>query len=266
MSEFAPNLKRNKKGWIILPNDVGWRKSLFPKEVMKHLAKMQMYLEDAIIDFVSKPGDTLMDIMGGTGTLMIAALKGRTVITVDIEEGYHELQKKVYAHLQANHHDMSPCVQLYGNCKLILPIPCDHIITSPPYGKAFRPAKKITQFVEDKYRVDEEEYKTYAQTTGNVGLQNTFLYSQNMEKVYKLCYESLRPGGTLSIVTKDIIEGGKRIYLTKWIQRVCKQIGFVQYEWIKTEMLGGPYQDMRRVRGEETVDDEDTIIWRKPTI
>ncbi len=262
--EFAPNHPRNSEGWIVLPDDVSWRKSIFPQGVMSHLAKLQMYLEEAIYHYVSKPGDTLLDPMGGTGTLMMAALEGRTVITLDIEKGYHELQKEVYSHLRARHPDMSPCIQLHGNCKLLLPIPCHHIIFSPPYGQAFKPAKKITKFVEDKYRVDEEEYLAYAQTTGNVGLHNTFLYNQDMEKVYKLCYQSIRSGGTMSVVTKDIIEGGKRIYLTKWIQRVCKQIGFVQQDWFKTKMMGGPWQDIRRSRDEFTIDDEDTLIFRRP--
>ena len=262
--EFAPDLQRNEYGWIILPDDVTWRKSMFPEKVMKHLAKLQMYLEQAIYRYVSKPGDTLLDPMGGTGTLMMAALEGRTVITIDIEEGYHELQKEVYTHFRKSHPDMSPCIQLHGNCKLVLPIPCDHIIFSPPYGQAFKPSKKLTGIVADKYRVTEEEFQEYAKTTGNVGLRNTFLYNQDMEKVYKLLYQSIRPGGTMTIVIKDIIEGGKRTYFSKWINRVCHQIGFEDYAWFKTLMYGGPWQDIRRSRGEITVDDEDCIIYRRP--
>jgi hypothetical protein len=115
----------------------------------------------------------------------------------------------------------------------------------------------------DKYRVDESNFNIYAKTTGNVGIQNTFLYNQTMEKVYRLCYESLLPGGTMSVVTKDITENGKRVYLTDWINRVCHQIGFKDLLWIKTEQMGGPWQDIRRSKGLPTVDDEDTIIYRK---
>jgi len=261
--QFAPDLPRNDKGWIILPDDVTWRKSLFPESVMGHLAKMHMVLEDAIIDFVSQPGDILLDPMGGTGTLMMAALRGRMVITIDIEEGYHNLQKEVHAHLRRHHPDMAPCIQLHGNCKLLMPIACDHIIFSPPYGKAFKPSKKLTGIVADKYRVSEEEYLRYAETTGNVGMHNTFLYNQDMEKVYALCYKSLPAGGTMSVVVKDIIEGGKRTYFSKWINRVCKQIGFKEHAWFKTEMMGGPWQDIRRSKDMLTVDDEDTLIFIK---
>lgn len=261
--EFAPDLPRNSEGWIILPDDVTWRKSLFPEGAMKHLAKMQMYLEQSIYQYVSKPGDILLDPMGGTGTLMMAALEGRTVITLDIEPGYHKLQKQVYAHLRESHPDMAPCIQLLGNCKILMPIDCDHIVFSPPYGQAFKPSKKLTGIVADKYRVNEEEFVRYAQTIGNVGMHNTFLYNRDMEKVYKLCYQSLRPGGTMSVVVKDIIEGGKRTYFSEWINRVCHQIGFKDFAWFKTLQMGGPWQDIRRSKGEITVDDEDCIIYKK---
>lgn len=261
--EFAPNHTRNAEGWIILPDDVGWRKATFPEKVMSHLAKMHMYLEEAIINYVSQPGDVILDPMAGTGTVMLAALMGRPTICIDIEPGYYRLQQEVHHHLQVRHRDMSPVFLIHGNCKLVLPIPCTHVIFSPPYGQAFKPSKKITEIVESKYRVTQEEFQTYAETTGNVGKHNTFLYNQDMEKVYKLCYKSIAPGGTMSIVTKDIIEAGKRTYFTKWILRVCKQIGFVHEDWFKTEMMGGPWQDIRRSKGEETVDDEDTLIFRR---
>jgi len=263
LKEFGPNLKRNEQGWFILPDDVSWRKSIFPEQCMKHPAKMQMYLEQAIYQYVSEPGDILLDPMSGSGTLMIAALEGRTVITIDIESEFHEWQKMAYEHIKLSYPDMSPCIQIHGNCKLLLPITCNHIIFSPPYGSAFKPPKKLTGIMADKYRVDESNFNIYAKTTGNVGIQNTFLYNQTMEKVYRLCYESLLPGGTMSVVTKDITEKGKRVYLTDWINRVCHQIGFKDLLWIKTEQMGGPWQDIRRSKGLPTVDDEDTIIYRK---
>ncbi len=112
--EFAPNHPRNPEGWIILPDDVSWRKSVFPPQVMKHLAKLQMYLEEAIIEYVSKPGDVILDPMAGTGTVMMAALMGRIVICMDIEKGYHELQQEVCVYLQAHNPNMSPVGILHG--------------------------------------------------------------------------------------------------------------------------------------------------------
>ncbi len=262
--QFAPDFERNEEGWIIVPDDVAWRKAVFPPSVMKHLAKLHMHIQQSIYHYVSEPGEVLLDPMGGTGTLMMAALEGRIVITLDIEEGYHELQKEVYTYLRANNSNVSSCFQLHGNCKIFLPIFCDHIITSPPYGQALKPSKTLTGIVADKYRVDEEEFARYASTTGNVGMHNTFLYNRDMRKVYKLYFQSLRPGGTVSIVIKDIIEKGKRTYFSDWILKTCHEIGFEDYAWFKVSMQGGVWQDIRRSKGLDTVDDEDIIILRRP--
>ena len=263
IKQFAPDYPRTSEGWIIFPDDVKWRKSLFPPEVMKHLAKMQLYLEWELIKYLTVPGDIILDPMAGTGTIILAAIMDRKVICIDIEEGYNKIQYRVLEYLRNFHPDMANVTLIHGNCKLILPIPCNHIIFSPPYAGAFKPAKTVSKFVEDKYRVDEEEYTEYARTTGNVGLMNTFLYNQQMEKVYKLCYQSLPVDGTMSVVTKDIIENGQRVFLTKWIDKVCKGIGFVQQDWFKHQIMGGPYQDMRRAKGEETIDEEDILIYRR---
>lgn len=259
--QFAPEFNRTKEGWIIFPDDVKWRKELFSPIVMKHLAKMQMYLEWELIKYVSNPGDTILDPMAGTGTVMVAATMGRRVICIDIEEGYYKIQQEVLERLK-QHFELGNVILLHGNSKVMLPIPCNHIIFSPPYAGAFS-TNTSSKFTSDKYGTTDKEWQDYARTQGNVGLLNTFLYNQHMDRVYKLCYQSLPTGGTMSVVTKDIIEGGQRIYLTKWIEKVCTVHGFVLQDWFKHQMMGGPYQDIRRAKGEETVDDEDIMIYRR---
>ena len=101
MIDFAPEFKRDENGWILFPRDVQERKMLFfPDEVMKHPAKMNFHLQQSIIEYVAKPGETLMDIFGGTGTLMIAALQGYHVILIEVEDGYHKLQMEAKNNLE----------------------------------------------------------------------------------------------------------------------------------------------------------------------
>src|SRR3990170_4731851 len=99
---FASEYNRNEDGWILFPRDTGDRKSLFfPEEVNQHPAKMNFHLQQAIIEYVAQPGNTLLDPFGGTGTLMIAALQGCRVILLEIEAGYHQLQQQAKQNLEA---------------------------------------------------------------------------------------------------------------------------------------------------------------------
>ena len=80
--DFAPEFPRTDEGWIKFPRDIEARKGLFfPEEVMSHPAKMNFHLEQSIIEYVAKEGDVLLDPFGGTGTLMIAALQGMSIVT-----------------------------------------------------------------------------------------------------------------------------------------------------------------------------------------
>ena len=135
---FAPEHPRNEEGWILFPTDRKERKSMFfPEEVMKHPAKMNFHLQQAIIEYVANEGDILLDPFGGTGTLMIAALQGYRVVLLEIEDGYHKLQLQAKEELNEQVGGAgNSVILLHGDNRLLLPIPCNHIITSPPYAQA----------------------------------------------------------------------------------------------------------------------------------
>ena len=86
--QFAPEYSHNELGWVRFPPDADYRKRMFPPEVNQHPAKANVYLVQAIIEYVSEPEELIMDIMAGTGTLMVGALIGRQVICVEISEKF----------------------------------------------------------------------------------------------------------------------------------------------------------------------------------
>lgn len=53
---FAKNFQRNSKGWVKFPQDARLRKIIFPEEVMRHPAKANLFMLQAIIDYLYKPG------------------------------------------------------------------------------------------------------------------------------------------------------------------------------------------------------------------
>ncbi len=261
---FAPGINHDPDtGWLILPKDSTWRKDIFfPKAVMEHPAKMNLYMEQAIIEYVAKPGETVLDPFGGTGTLMIAALLDMTVILLEIEDGYHLLEQEAKANLLREKPD-ARIVLLKGDNRFLLPIPCNHIITSPPYAGAMDIRRVRKGEVGDELVEADRQMMEYSKNPRNVSKLNTFMYNQAMERIYRLCYESILPGGALCVNIKDRIEKGKRVYLSKWIEMVCKRQGFILEDWFKWKVPGNRFTSDRRSKGLLVVDDEDVLIFRK---
>jgi len=134
--QFAPEYPRNSNNWIKFPPDSQYRKGMFPEEVNSHPAKANVYLVQAIIEYVSEENDILMDIMAGTGTLMVAALVGRSVICIEISEKFHQIQVGALEHLEKIAPGISGMISLINMpCQTYLPIPnlVNHIIFSPQY-------------------------------------------------------------------------------------------------------------------------------------
>lgn len=263
MKQFAEDYSRTKEGWIIFPPDTEYRKQIFPEEVNKHTAKANVYLIQSIIEYVSEPDQTLLDIMAGTGTLMVGTLIGRRIICIEISPMFTKLMNLALAKLETIAPGAKAQVSIINTpCQNILPIPlmADHIIFSPPYAGIMK-SKGTDRLTTEKTDYDMAEY---SQHPLNFGLMNDFIWAQEMEQVYKKCYDTLPAGGTLTIIVKDHMEKRKRIPLTQAAMDACLRVGFVLKDWFKWYVLGSVYTRIYRARGWETVDDEDIIILSKP--
>jgi len=267
MKEFAPEYPRNELGWIQFPRDDQYRKQLFQfwdREGLKlseHPAKANIYLVQSIVEFVSEPDQTILDIMAGTGTIMVAALVGRRVICIEIEEGYQRMIEWGIQDLERIAPGISNYITLIpGDCAKVLPLPTDHIIFSPPYAQIMR-KKTMDKFTLETLGTGILEYSKSPENVGNL---NEFLYHQKMEIIYKKCYESLPPGGTLTIIIKDHMEKGKRVYIGERAKKDCIKLGFELAHHFKWEPPGTAYISYRKARGETVVEDEDIIILRRP--
>ena len=104
---------------------------------------------------------------------------------------------------------------------------------------------------------------SYSSHRDNIGNLNEFLYHQKMKIIYKKCYDSLSPGGTLTIIIKDHIEGGKRMKLGERAKSDCEEIGFKLSSWFQWLPPGSAYTSFMRARGDIVVDEEDIIILSK---
>ena len=266
---FAHEYTKDENGWIKFPSDQSYRKGIFPLEVNQHPAKANVFLVQSIIEYVSEPGDTILDCMAGTGTIMVGALIGREVVCVEISEKFHNLQLRAVEQMESIAPGVSEhitCINL--PCQTFLPIPnfANHIIFSPQYagilkkGENYRETDRLTREKQGSY-----DFSEYSKSSLNLGTMSEFLWKQEMGKVYKKCYDTLTTPGSMTLITKDHIDSGERVGLTQMAIDTCTNIGFKynpieHFKW-KTHSMA--YTNIRASKGLEVVWDEDIVMLRK---
>ena len=263
---FAPTYPRDEFGKVLFPRDTVLRRQLFPyTDPQEHVAKANMLMVKELVEFVSEPGELILDPFAGTGTIMVACTIGRRVTMIEIEEVYCGLIELNLIGVRQTVKDADELVTLIpGNNNNILPIyeTFDHMIFSPPYSNLLRKSKAVEK---DKTSVDlgyakAADYSSDPENTSNL---NDFMYYQKMDNFYKKCFTSLKHGGTMTVIIKDRMEAGKRIFLGKRAERDCLRIGFKLVAWNKWYAPGGGYSALNKSKGLETVDEEDLLTFRK---
>jgi len=113
----------------------------FLESAIAHPAKMNTKLLEFLIDKFTRQGDTVLDPMCGSGsTGVVAALRGRHAVQVDIEKKFvdwaEEARRKVEA--QATLTPKGRIQNICGDARKLSELlkNVDVVVTSPPYGKA----------------------------------------------------------------------------------------------------------------------------------
>lgn len=268
VKEFAAGYERTPEGYIIFPNDLKLRRSLFCAESTSHPAKMSLWLLQAIIDYVSEPGDILLDPMSGTGSLMMSCLPpelARSVVLIEDAPVFHYYQTLSKEMFLAKGIEDSAIILLQGPCQDFLPMAdyFSHIIFSPPYSNVMVPpgAKDKPEgfaAMKDSY----EQYKGIS--AKNLSRMPQFQFNQESARIYKMLFESLKRGGTMTIVIQDMMDKGRKNGLTDWALRTCVRTGFQLKDWFKRSAPGTGMKRMMKAKGWAVVEDEDVLILEKP--
>ena len=266
---LALDYPRDEHGWILFPRDLTDRRKLVPSSIQKdvslHPAKMNLYLCQEIIKAFTKPGDTILDPFAGIGTTMVASRMDRNVILLELESHYCDL---IITTLKFWKRDLSVelgnTTIIQGDNRQILPIPCDHIITSPPYGNDFY--KSGGALIEKGMKSQEEadsKASSYAGSTLSIGRLNPFLYNQAMIKVYKLMVAGLGSKGTITITHRDRLRGTKRILYARDIMKTMSDLGCDLISWEKWKAPGSKQSRVNEKKGVESILDEDILTFQK---
>lgn len=264
--DFAAQYPKNGKGHIVFPKDAPLRHTLWDDDAFVHPAKLNMYLFEEIVEYVSVPGQTILDPFGGIGTMMLATLKGRNVITIELNPEFYQMALNAWAKYFIPKAPTGMLIALSGDNRDYMPMSCDHIITSPPYGSTLNFTVKNEAQVDmfggsKRAALAAEKYSADPRNYGNL---NDFRYGIDINKLLKKCFDSLTPGGTLTWITQDLMRGGQREELANKSMLECVRVGFQFENWWKREQLGTGFKRSMVSKGIVCVDDEDIIQMRKP--
>jgi len=121
---------------IRFKRDTAFRKQLFVPDSFSHPAKMDAQLLQWIVERYTEVGETILDPMFGSGTLMLACTLGRNVIGVELEQKFVDMAKANWNEVKMRPQlgsTMGQCQIIQGDARNLEGILADKIITSPPY-------------------------------------------------------------------------------------------------------------------------------------
>jgi hypothetical protein len=258
------------------PVDVGLRRKLFCAESFSHPAKLHLGLLQRIIDTYTQFGETILDPMAGTGSLMLAATVHRNVVLRELEQDY-------VAMINAS----VPLIRRAGLFLGVIDVDqadarydklpwANHIITSPPYGFEVGTADSWARRKERLLNIDHDErwqrkfrnstsdkfhYAGGRENTGNKSGRN---YWKDMELIYQNCYNALPSGGLMILILKNHYRRAKLIDITQQTIEKCRGQHF---ELINRHgrFIDNPslWQRRRKEKGEPVVEVEDVLVFRK---
>lgn len=264
-----------ERSWTF-PVDRPARRLYFHPEVFTHPAKMHLGLLQRLIDLYTCPGDTLLDPMAGTGSLMLAAAQQRNVIVRDLETEYVELMQMSAPLVHRRGGLLSGRIDIDQADARIIECPSfDHIITSPPYG--FETGKGITK--ERQARIIGEGWINKCQgltapvRTGgfrypggqnNAGNKSGRNYWKDMRQAYARWAELLPSGGQLILVLKNHYRRGRLIDVTGKTVEVVQEFD-MHLVSTHQRLITNPslWQRKRREQGLPIVDVEDVLVFVK---
>lgn len=254
--------------------DVHLRQQVFDPRSFEHDGRLNLWLLQYLVDTYTKPGDTLLDPMGGTGSLYLAASTGnRRVICGEIETWLRPI-------LESNRRRggawrpllglTSPTLAYQGDAAAI-PLAAasvDHINTSPPYADTFSDWQISSNRMKRNHvgphgsAYGDDRGNKVKTNIGNIHIYEDFLRA--MHRCFLEYRRVLKPEGTLALIVKDRIKGGQRLPIVDDLVLILRAVGFIQERVIDRKTQLSQYRQLHKKQGRPVIDDEQAVIFRAP--
>ncbi len=241
-----------------LTPDSDLRQQWFGSAVMRHPAKQHLpqliHILRRLRDLGIAPGSTLLDVFGGSGSLMAACSPlygGHDVAAVELAPHFIALQLRAWQHFQCtlemqDVYDIPPgmFVSIQGDSRKLVEVlrdegmregeQVDALVTSPPYQDSLtdgNPKRKPEQVFK---RLDKQARSrilpAYDITPQNIGNERGNKYLASMAQVWVGCVDVLRPGGILVCITRDCVKDGMRVPVGEQNRALIEAAGLVYLE------------------------------------
>jgi len=254
-----------------MKNDTALRRRLFVPEAFAHPAKGHIGLWQEIIERYTKEGNLILDPMSGIGTTLVAALMGRNVICVELEQHFVEPMKASWEKMRTMPmlgHEIGKVLILRGNAKALPLNGADCVVSSPP-------------FEDQSAMLDREWFVKHRAEFGGGGLMGSYTcpgvsdenignlrgqaYWNSIHQVYAECHRVLRPGGVMALVLGNFVRDGKIIDLIGQTVILCEQLGFERFDqWQRKKWALNFWRILQARKGGPVIDSEDIVAFRKP--
>ena len=267
--------------------DTKQRKEWFTGVSFSHPAKMSLPLQLWIIENYTKPGDTLLDTMAGSGTILVACSLGRNVIAVELEAKFIEIMKGNWERIKQRGpqlgYQMGECQIIQGDARNLENILVDHAIFSPPYaltgvgdwqtGRAEFQAWVISELAAKGYvewqgkRYTESEWRAMnhgridGRTTKGVHKHPTDGYGEANGQIGNLPYGDIDSiitsppyEGSVTDNKESPLAGGNEAKYGRWKDGTAKKISYTQHSEpskIDSIITSPPYEATIK-RGDES--------------
>lgn len=141
----------NKIKEICFSQDTKERKQWFTGMSFSHPAKMHLSLQIYLLEHYTKKGETILDPMSGSGTILFACTLGRNVVCVELEAKFVKMQEGNWQKIKGIGpmlgYKMGEAVILQGDARDLEGLFADKIVFSPPYAlsDARNPSKGVAK-------------------------------------------------------------------------------------------------------------------------
>lgn len=224
--------------WFIfnaLPKDLKEEREI-SLDTQDHPATFSPTMIEGFVKFFTKKGDNVLDPFAGIGSTMVACKRtGRIGYGIELNKKYYELSLKRTPEFRNNIFNENA-----SNIKKLNLPKMAFSISSPPYWNVLNRSTKDFKNNRTSNGFD-VNYSNDTEDLGNIDDYELFL--KKLSKVYFDIFDSLKDGGYLTIIVKNVKKEGKMYPLAWDLARILSKKYVLKDEklWIQDKVGLAPY-------------------------